>query len=50
MQGFNVHSISLDQDGYYIPRIGELIHNKYRVVNIAGRGVFSSVIKAEVIN
>jgi hypothetical protein len=50
MQGFNVHSISLDQDGYYIPRIGELIHNKYRVVNIAGWGVFSSVIKAEVIN
>ena len=50
MQGFNVHSISLDQDGYYIPRIGELIHNKYRVVNIAGRGVFSSVIKAEIIN
>jgi len=37
----------LDQDGYYVPRIGELIQNKYRVVNIAGKGVFSTVIKAE---
>ena len=45
-----MHSISVDPEGYYIPRIGELIQNKYRVVSIAGKGVFSCVIKAETVD
>ena len=31
--------------GYYIPKIGELIHNKYKIVGLCGKGIFSSVVK-----
>ena len=31
--------------GYYIPKIGELIQNKYKIVGLCGKGIFSSVVK-----
>lgn len=37
-----------DQDGYYIAKIGEVMDDRYLVVeNVCGKGVFSNVIKAK---
>lgn len=36
----------VDVEGYYQPKIGEIIRNRYRVSGIAGKGVFSCVVKA----
>ena len=41
-----VHNPSVDDEGYYQPKIGEIVASKYRVQNIAGKGVFSCVVKA----
>ncbi|KAJ1456246.1 kinase-like domain-containing protein [Pelagophyceae sp. CCMP2097] len=35
-----------DQEGYYMARPGEIIAEKYRVLGVVGRGVFSSVLRA----
>jgi hypothetical protein len=37
---------SVDSEGYYLPRIGEIINERYRTTSIAGKGVFSCVVKA----
>lgn len=37
---------SVDDEGYYQPKTGEIIYGKYRVLSIAGKGVFSCVVKA----
>lgn len=37
---------SVDSEGYYLPRIGEIINGRYINKCIAGRGVFSCVVKA----
>lgn len=34
-----------DSDGYYKVRIGELLDKRYKVYDITGRGVFSSVVR-----
>lgn len=36
----------VDVEGYYQPVVGEIIKSRYRVSGIAGRGVFSCVVKA----
>mmetsp|Transcript_19756 Transcript_19756/g.61163 ORF Transcript_19756/g.61163 Transcript_19756/m.61163 type:complete len:436 (-) Transcript_19756:335-1642(-) len=36
-----------DTDGYYLARPGEVVDNRYRVVGVVGRGVFSSVLRAK---
>ncbi len=36
-----------DADGYYITILGELIENRYRVTQNLGRGMFSSVVRAD---
>ena len=36
-----------DPDGYYITNLGELIENRYSVTQNLGRGMFSSVVRAE---
>ena len=36
----------MDHEGYYIPQVDELLDQKYRVAGIAGKGVFSCVVKA----
>jgi len=33
-------------EGYYQPKAGELIRDRYKVTSIAGKGVFSCVVKA----
>lgn len=38
-----------DKDGYFVVRVGEVMNSMYKVVTAAGRGVFSSVLKAEVL-
>ena len=37
---------SVDDEGYYQPKTGEIIQGKYRVTGMAGKGVFSCVVKA----
>merc|ERR550534_2593779 len=34
-----------DSEGYYIPRMGDIIHDRYTVFKNQGRGVFSSVLR-----
>ena len=36
----------IDAEGYYQPQVGELIRNRYKVKGMAGKGVFSCVVKA----
>mmetsp|Transcript_1469 Transcript_1469/g.5010 ORF Transcript_1469/g.5010 Transcript_1469/m.5010 type:complete len:443 (-) Transcript_1469:105-1433(-) len=36
-----------DQEGYYVARPGEMVDQRYRVLGTVGRGVFSSVLRAE---
>ena len=36
----------MDQEGYYLPKVGELIKDRYKVSGVAGKGVFSCVVKA----
>jgi serine/threonine-protein kinase PRP4 len=36
---------TVDAEGYYQPKIGEFI-GRYRVTEIAGKGVFSCVVRA----
>ena len=31
--------------GYYIPKVGEIIQDKYKIVGLCGKGIFSSVVK-----
>ena len=45
-KGFMVQAPSVDEEGYYQPKAGEIILNKYRILGIAGKGVFSCVVKA----
>lgn len=35
-----------DEEGYYRIHIGEILHKKYKVISIAGKGVFGNVVKA----
>ena len=46
LKGFQVHNPSVDNEGYYLPKNGEIIHGKYKVLSVAGKGVFSCVVKA----
>ena len=46
LQGFLVHNPSVDNEGYYLPKSGEIIQGKYKVLSVAGKGVFSCVVKA----
>ena len=41
------NNASLDSEGYYMPKIGEVIKDRYRVISLAGKGVFSCVVKAQ---
>jgi hypothetical protein len=34
-----------DTTGYYTPKIGELINDKYKVIGLCGKGIFSTVVK-----
>lgn len=45
-KGFTVHNPSVDEDGYYQPKTGEIVLGRYQVTSIAGKGVFSCVVKA----
>ncbi|KAJ8598842.1 hypothetical protein CTAYLR_008544 [Chrysophaeum taylorii] len=36
-----------DGEGYYMARPGEMIDDRYRVLGVVGRGVFSSVLRAK---
>lgn len=38
---------SVDTEGYYYPKAGEIINNRYKVKSVAGKGVFSCVVRAE---
>jgi serine/threonine-protein kinase PRP4 len=38
--------LKTDREGYYCPRLGEVLGKKYRVISVYGRGVFSTVVKA----
>eukprot|EP00347_Sterkiella_histriomuscorum_P018165 403346545 len=49
-KGFEVKAAQVDVEGYYLPKVGELIRGKYKVSGIAGKGVFSCVVKALDIN
>jgi serine/threonine-protein kinase PRP4 len=40
----------IDIEGYYQPKIGEIIKSKYKVTSLAGKGVFSCVVRASVVN
>ena len=31
--------------GYYAPKLGEIINQKYKVIGLCGKGIFSSVVK-----
>jgi len=58
--------INIDSEGYYQPKVGEIINpsssinfddedikskpGQYKIIGIAGKGVFSSVVKAENLN
>jgi len=46
-RGFKVFTANQDAEGYYVPKIGEIIHDKYQVTSIAGKGAFSCVVKAK---
>lgn len=35
-----------DNEGYYQPVIGEMLHENYKIESILGKGVFSNVVKA----
>lgn len=39
--------MNVDSEGYYTARIGEIIQHRYRVTSVAGKGVFSCVVKAD---
>ena len=39
----------VDQEGYYQPKTGEVMNEKYKVTEMAGKGVFSCVVRADVI-
>lgn len=39
-------NFSLDRDGYYKPQPGELMNGRYKILSVAGKGVFSCVVKA----
>jgi serine/threonine-protein kinase PRP4 len=36
----------VDVEGYYQPKVGEMINQRFKVKGIAGKGVFSCVVKA----
>jgi septal ring-binding cell division protein DamX len=42
-EGFHVVSqdINVNVDGYYQPKVGEIVNNRYKIISIAGRGMFS---------
>lgn len=37
---------TLDSEGYYVPRMGQILAERYIVDGVAGKGVFSCVVKA----
>ena len=39
-----------DTEGYYVTRPGEIVDGRYRVLGAVGRGVFSSVLRAQDLN
>mmetsp|Transcript_12625 Transcript_12625/g.12438 ORF Transcript_12625/g.12438 Transcript_12625/m.12438 type:complete len:101 (+) Transcript_12625:32-334(+) len=45
-KGYKVNVAQVDVMGYYQPKSGEVIKDKYKVLSIAGKGVFSCVVKA----
>lgn len=45
-RGITVNIASVDSEGYYQPKVGEMIMGRYITKCIAGKGVFSCVIKA----
>ena len=49
-KGFTVNRPVVDDQGYYQPQIGEIIHGKYKVTEIAGKGVFSCVVRAQILS
>ena len=46
-RGFTVDKPNVDNEGYYQPKIGEIICSVYKVLEIAGKGVFSCVVRAQ---
>jgi serine/threonine-protein kinase PRP4 len=48
-RGFTVSNPVVDTEGYYQPKIGEIIKSKYKVHSLAGKGVFSCVVRAQVL-
>jgi len=36
-----------DHEGYYRPQLGEVLHNRYRIIGYYGKGVFSNVLRAK---
>ena len=36
----------MDLEGYYQPKIGEIINSQFKVTEVAGKGVFSCVVRA----
>jgi hypothetical protein len=41
-----VNIATIDQEGYYLPKAGEIIRDRYKIKSVAGKGVFSCVVKA----
>lgn len=41
-----MNTSSVDSEGYYLPRVGEMINERYKTLCVAGKGVFSCVVKA----
>jgi serine/threonine-protein kinase PRP4 len=35
-----------DQEGYYQPKTDEVLNQRYKVMDVAGKGVFSCVVRA----
>ena len=35
-----------DQEGYYQPKTDEVLNQRYKVIDVAGKGVFSCVVRA----
>ena len=48
-KGFTVSVPVIDVEGYYQPKIGEIIMSKYKVTSHAGKGVFSCVVRASIV-
>ena len=46
VKGFTLQHSTIDAQGYFQPRIGEILDERFKITSIAGKGVFSCVVKA----